>query len=810
MLRIALQDLHYASRFYLRRPGFVLRLIVILALGIGATLTVFGFIESVLLRPLPYRDPDRLAVVWDKDTTTGVREPVSVPDYFDWTSQNEVFEVIAAFMPWEANLTGMDTPPQRVGGGSVTHPFFSLLGVEPILGRTFTAEDDRPESAPVMILDNKLWHQRFGGRKDVLGELLYLDDVAYEVIGVLPPDFISPGGLGELCWYPLRADPAAASRDRHSLYVLGRLREGLTLDRAGADLEAILRRATEAEEGARESRGIDVALLYDEAVGDSAPKLWTLFAAVICVLLVACGNMALLMLSQGLARQKEIALRRALGMGRARLLGQFLLEGILLTLPGAALGLALAYSVLGILPTVGFDGAIPRMNELQVGALSWGVSIGLLILTAALCSLMPVVQWNHSSLLSSLRSAEKGSLSGALQRTLRRGFVVSQLALATVLVIGAGLLVKSFQRLQDVDLGFRADRLLAVEITLPASRYPFPSFSVYPEWPEMSAFYSRLLDETRNIPGIEEVSVAVNHPLKPGWTNKVTFDDRPPEAREEGEDIRIRAVSPDYFRTAGIPLIRGRAFSEADSADGQMVVIANDSFVNRYFGDGNAVGRKISFWGRSREIVGVSGNVRFLGVGEDVPPALYAPFLQVPIGNFHILAHTRGAPEDVTANLREKIWSIDPDLAVYNVQSLGKMVSDSFAQPRFHILFLGAFSVMALALALVGIYGLIAHSVEQRTAEIGVRMTLGGQKKDILAMILGEGARLILPALALGTVLAYFLRRLISHLLFEVDPGDPWVFSPILLVMALVALIACLIPSYRATRIDPAMALRHE
>jgi putative ABC transport system permease protein len=805
------RDLRHAARLLLRQPGFAVPMVLTFALGIGALSVVFSVVYAVLLRPLPYEQPETLVMIWQNDLSEGSeKEGASMPDFIDWRERQRSFSSLIGYRLWEGSLTDSEGTPERLLAGEVSAGFFELLGVDPAFGRRFLPEEDDVGGTNVAILGHDFWRQRFGAATDAIGKTTYLDGVGYEVIGVLPESFVSPTGRGEALWIPLRRQPETDRRGQHDLRVFARLAPEVSIAAAEEEMKAIMAQLAEEYPQDNEGRSAVVVGLYEETVGGIRNTLLLLFAAAVVLLVIGGVNVTNLLLARALRRRREVALRSALGSSGSRLLGQFLAEALFLSLVGGAVGLLFAHWGIRLFLALGPE-RVPRIEGLGLHAPVLGLALAVTLIAAFVSSLVPALQARKVDLRDTLQDSS-GTTAGGRRHLLRRLLVIGEVALAVVLLIGAGLLLRSFQRLLGVELGFEPAGVVTMKVNLPTSRYAFPSFDVYPQWPELEEFYRSYLERARAVPGVESVAIALNHPLSAGWTTGIVVRDRAGGEPQPGDEVeeRLRAVSPDYFSVTGTRLLRGRVLTDHDDADGPWVVVVNQAFVDRHYPGEEAIGRQLFFWGKEWEIVGVVEDVRFLGLGEEVPPAVYPPFLQTPMANFTILARTAVTPESVIPELRRAVWSLEPTVAVYDAATLSEVVDSSVSEPRFTMLLLTLFAVVALLLAAVGIYGLMAFSVAQRRTEIGVRMALGGQRGDVVKLVMGEGLRLLMAGVAVGLLLAFAFTRLLSSLLYGVSAADPAVYVGVPILLFLIGLLACLVPMLRATRIHPITALRYQ
>jgi putative ABC transport system permease protein len=806
MLTRLVKDFNYALRVLFKRPGFAVPVILTFALGVGINTAIFSVIHAVLLRPLPYQNPDALVMVWERDNIRGTeREAVSEPDFQDLKQQQGVFTTMAAYHTAEELFTSSENTPERVLVGEVTHDFFSVFKTGPALGRTFTPAEDRPNAGKMLVLSHDFWRSRFGGAPDVLGKTVRLTNVDYHVIGVLPASFVSPTRGREIAWRPLQARFDPDNRGKHELRVFARLRPGLSIARADGDLRVVMSHLEQQFPESNKARGTQVVSLYEETVRGVRSSLLMLFAAVGFVFLIAAVNTTNLLLARALERQRESALRTALGSTRSRLIWQHLAETLVLAFLGGGLGLLLASWGIQAFVALGPKN-VPRLESVGINTFVLGFALALTLFAGLLCSIVPALQVARFDPQASLK---EGKTAGTRRQWMRRFLVVAEVAFAMVLVISAGLIMKSFYRLLTVDLGLKPQHVLTLDVSLPKSRYPFPSRSVYPKWPQLVAFQQLMLERIRAVGGVSSVGVALNSPLDAGWSTQITFDGRPAPREGEAEEVRIRPVSPGYLPTVGARVLRGRSITEQDTAESPMVVLVNEAFVRRYFTD-DPLGKRISWWHTSREIVGIVQDIRFMGLGEDVPPAVYTPFLQLPSESFNIAVRTSLEPSSVLPAVRQAIRSVDGDAAVYNAEPLEDVIAESVAQPRLNMLLFLFFAALAIVLAAVGIYGLMAHSVAQRTAEIGIRLALGAERRDILRMVVGDGVKLLLVGLAIGVLLSLAAAHLLAGLLFQVSTWDPAVFLGVVFLLVAVGLLASWMPSLTATRVDPLIALKYE
>jgi len=812
-----INDLTYAFRMLLKHPGVTAIAVITLALGIGANTAIFSVVNAVLLNPLPYKQPDRLVSLWENVPGHG-RWRAAPANFFDWKMQNTVFEDVAAFGQSSMTLTGAGEPEQLIGT-RVSAGYFAVVGVEPLVGRSFAVEEYEPGKGQVVILGHALWQRRFGGDPEVINRSVTLDGSTYTVVGVMPPGIypVSPTTSGRLIfdeqqqnfWQPMSFSANwAAVRAAHVLGVVARMKPGVTIQQATTEMNTIGARL-EQEHVENRGEGIIVSQFMNEVVGDVRPALLTLLGAVALVLLIACANVAGLLLAQHAGRSKEIAIRAALGAGRARLVRQFFIEGLLLSLLGTVAGLAIAAAGTKVLLQF-VPAGVPRLAQVSLNWQVLGFTMLISLGTGLIFGLAPAWQASKPDLHNALEQSGRTSGPGAAKLRFRQALVVFQVSIAVMLVIGAGLLIKSFWRLQQVDPGFRAERVLTAELTLPASKYSRE---------QINDFHKQLLEQISAVPGVKSATLAYDPPLTSNWLDAFEIEGRvlPPDSRSSANFI---PVGPDYFDTVGVRLVAGRKFTPQDDQDHPGVAIVNESFVKHYFPNENALGQRMKpgppgrIWRGQKlvsfEIVGIVHDVKLAGLEAPSEPAYYLPSSQAPLEDMVILVRTTTDPLTIVGAVRQAVWSIDPNQPIANVKTLEKVVDDSIAQRRLNMLLMGMFGGLAMLLSAVGIYGLLSHAVTQRTQELGIRMALGARVSDVLKLVLRQGMTLALAGEAIGLVGAFALTRLIRGLLFGVTPNDAVTFVIVAGVLGLVALLACYLPARRATKVDPLVALRYE
>jgi predicted permease len=790
------RDLRYGSRMLRKRPGFTLIAVFTLALGIGANTAIFSIVNAVLLRPFPYQAPERLVMLLERVSVTGGFSP-SYPNFVDWRAQNTVFEAISAVQQNESfNFTGAGEP-ERLQGRRVSAEFFSTLGVQPLVGRDFLAEEDRPEAAPAVILSYGLWQRRFGADPGVIGKHITLNLQSYTVVGIMPANFhfgasadvTVPIGLQAERFRPRGRDPGAD--------VVARLKPNVSDQQAETELNLIAARLEQQYPESNKNRRVRVTPLHESFVGDVRQPLLILLGAVGLVLLIACANVANLLLVRSSARQKEMAVRAALGASRRTLVRQLLTESALLVVSGAALGILLALWGTSFIASQLPDG-IPRLQEANVDARVLVFTLAVSLLTGLLFGLAPALQASRPNLTEGLKEGERGS-SG--RRQWLSGLVIGEVALTLTLLVGAGLLIQSFRRVLAIDPGFKTQNLLKMQISVNNT-----------DGQQVANFFEQLQQNIRNLPGVTAVAVSNGLPFESANYPGFRIEGRP-EPDNKGGGLRY-CVSPDYFRTMGIELLKGRLFTAEDTRDSQRVIVINEVLARQHFPDEDPLGKRLKETptSPSLEIVGVVRHVEHYNLDRHglVQPQFYTNFNQTPARSIHVLVRTAVEPLSLVAAVRAQVAALNKDQAVFNVRTMEQTVAKSVATRRFSMLLLTIFAVVGLALASLGIYGLMSYAVAQRTREIGVRMALGAQVRDVLKLVMGQGMKLALVGVALGLVAALALTRTMKTLLFGISATDPVTFAAIALLLIAVALLACFVPARRATKLDPLQALRQE
>jgi putative ABC transport system permease protein len=795
-----LKDIQYAFRMMLKHRSFTFIAVLAIALGIGANTAIFSVVSGVLLRPLPYASPDQLVTVLHNGSS-----PVAPANYFDLKQQSKSFATLSASQMWGPNLTGRNQPEQ-LRGLQLSTDMFHLLGINPVHGRTFTAGEDQPGNDHVVVLSNRLWQRRFGADQNIVGQQITLDGAAYTVIGVMPGEFqFAPfWATNTELWVPLNLAARINDRRGQSLRVFGRLNEGVTREQAQAEISTIFSRLEQQYPESNKGLSLTVDSLHEKVVGKTRAALLILLGAVGFVLLIACANVANLLMTRATARQKEIALRTALGASRARIASQLLTESVVLALVGGGFGLLLGVFGIKMLVRLG-PPELPRMQTIGIDVYVLAFTLLLSVVTGLLFGLAPILQIRKASFNAALKEGGWGSTEGGRRSLGRRSLVVSEVALALMLLIGGGLLVRSFLHLVSVDPGFDAHNVLTARVSLAGSEYK--------TGPQRADFFQRLIEQVRSIPGVESAS-AINHLPLAGdlWTLGFTIEGRPAPLPGEKQAAAYRVVRPDYFQTMGATLLKGRDFTTHDNDKSPGVVIVNEALARRYWPNENPIGKRMTVAEDGlREIIGIVKDVRQQEWAAATKPEVYLPHLQAPSPRGMTLVVRRVSnPSLLVGPIQNAVWSIDKNLPVADVMTMDDVVSDAIGPQRFNTILLGLFSAVALILALVGIYGVLSDSVTARTHEIGVRMALGAQASDVLGMILRQGMVLVGIGIGVGLVGAYLVTQLMSTLLYEVSATDRITFVAIPLALAAVALGACYIPARRATKVDPLVALRYE
>jgi putative ABC transport system permease protein len=808
-----MNDLRFAFRQLLKDPGFTAVAVLTLALGIGANTAIFSVVNAVLLRPLPYEQSDRLVWIWENNLSKNIPiNPASPGNFNDWRDQSQAFETLSAWEGENFNLTG-GGEPERVLGAKAFANFFAVLRVQPILGRSFLPDEDRAGANPVALLSHGLWQRRFGGDTNILGKSLTVDGRSFVIIGIAPAMQAVPFNRFEL-WLPFALDSARmnAHGDRF-LRPIGRLKPGVTIRQVQAELGGIARRLEQLYPQENTGAGVSVIPLKEMFTGELRRPLLVLLGGVSFVLLIACANVANLMLARAAAREKEIALRGALGATRFRLMRQLFNETLLLCALGTGVGLALAvYGVQllrALVPAVSSNYKVPIPGLDEIGIDGWVLvfTLGLSFVTALLCGLAPALKTSRLDLIESLKEGGRTSVAGFRGSRFRGLLVISEVALALVLLIGAGLMIESFRHLREVRLGFDPYNVFTMSLSLPESKYP--------EEQQRAEFYQQLLQRVEALPGVKSAAIANYLPLSGHWGSVgFSIQGRPPLTPGDFLVANYCTVSPNYFHAMEIPVLEGRGFTAADRKQAPYVVIINQTMARRFWPGENPIGQRLNL-GDSKspdvcEIVGVAGDVRHFGPDADTRPQTYFSHLQSPAKQMSLIVRAVANPLNLTSAVRAEVKALDAAQPVYDVQTLEQLVSQSIAPRRFAMLLLGAFAIVALLLGAIGIYGVISYTMNRRTHEIGIRMALGAQRHDVLALVVRQGMRLALIGVGAGLAGALAATRALQSLLFEVKPFDSLIFLLVTLTLTAVAFVACWLPARRAAKIDPMEALRYE
>jgi predicted permease len=808
-------DAKHGFRVLAKSPGFAVAAIIVLALGIGANAAMFSVVNAALLRPLPFKDPSRLVQVWHvppAKSFPGMTEfAVSAANYVDWARQNHVFETTAIYTFAGYDLTGGDSP-QFVQAGAVESSFFSVFGVNPILGRTFLPDEDRPGRGKIAVLSYRFWQSRFGARRDAVGQKISLNGEDYTVVGVMGPRFNRPDWA--LIWTPLAwTDKERAIRGEHHYMVVARLRSGVNLGQAQAEMNTISGRLAQQYPADDSGWGAVVVPMHEELVGEVRPALLVLLGAVAFVLLIACADISNLVLARTMMRRKEMAIRAALGASRGRLVQQVMAETVLLALAGGAVGFLLASPMVRFIGAY-FAGQLPRSVDIKLDGWVLAFTLAISVLAGMLAGFLPARRFTQTSVNDMLKQglghtdADSGGHLSAL--------VVSEVALSLVLLIGAGLMIRSLWKLRSVDPGLDPHNVLTMTVSIPPREFPRPS--------EQGDFFERIRGGVAALPGVESAGVTDALPTEGGSTQPIQIEGRPAASMADQPEVAVRVIDPDYLRALRVPLLRGRTFSASDTADSQPVAVISEAMARRFWPDQNPIGKHLSRTFTSLgpcEIVGVVGNVKQDGLDVvDAIATLYVPLAQLsaPAPGFgewrsfpmSLVVRTASSPSNLTGEITAAVHRVDPSAPVLDVRTMDNLFAESMAQRRLNMLLLGAFAGLALLLAAVGIYSVLAYAVRRRVREIGVRMALGAQTSDVLRLVIADGLRPTLLGVGIGWVGALELSRVVASLVFGVKATDPGTFAAVSALLVAVALAACIIPAWRATKVEPVRALRDE
>jgi putative ABC transport system permease protein len=799
-----INDLRYALRQLIQAPSFTIVAILTLALGIGACTAIFSVVNTVLLRPLDYSDPDRIVVIRETQLPQFPEFSVSPPNYLDWEKQTKSYECLAAYSGSRMNLTGDGEPQQLVGVKTTAH-YFDVYGVKPILGRMLLPEEDAVGKNHVVVLSYGFWQRVFGGVRDIVGRSIQLNGEPYQVVGVAPFGFGVASKVD--VWTPMAFTPKETANDNrgaHYISVAGRLRPGVTFAQAKAELDVIAAQLAVQYPDAQKGWGIFMMPIQDYTVRDVKPVLYTLLGAVGCVLLIACANLANLLLARATARSREISIRAALGAGRGRLIRQLLTESVVLAVCGGVAGMLLARwgldGLLSLAPT-----SLPRITEIHLDSGVLLFSLALSVVTGLVFGLAPAWLAARTDVNEALKQGTRGSTEGGARGRLRSALVVIEVTFALVLLGGAGLLARSFMQLAHVDPGFIPENATLLRLSLPQKKYAQDE--------QQTAFANSLLERVKNLPGVQAVGITHSMPLAGDYVLGFNIEGRPPIAPSDLPSTNYYSVTPDYFRAMGIRLVRGRVFTPQDDAKAPRVAIINETMARQFFPNENPIGKRINItngpdtW---REIVGIVGDIKQYGVDKATSAQSYEPFAQVPFTSLNVVIRTTGSPAALLGALRPAVYAVDKDQPVGIIRPLEEIMADSIARQRFAMTLLTVFSSVALVIAAVGIYGVMAYNVVQRTGEFGLRMALGAQQRDVLKLVLTQGGKLIGLGLVIGLLATLGASRAMGSMLFNTSAYDPLTLASITLLLGVVALVACFFPANRATKVNPIEALRTE
>src|SRR2546423_3788066 len=817
------QDLRYGTRMLLKTPAITFIVVLALALGIGANTAIFSVLNAVVLRPLPYDKPNELLFLIERSAVLDEMS-ISYPNFADWRNQNHVLEKIGVYNRNSYNLTGYGEA-ERIQTGQCSADLFSALRANALVGRVFTNDEDKPGASPVVVLSYALWQRRFGGENSILNQPITLNGKSYTVIGVMPPDYAYPSRVE--MWVPvgpLTDDPNWKERGNHpGLYAVARLKPGMTQAQAQADMNTIAANLNKQYPDSNAQDGIRIRTLTEIVVGKTVKDtLWILFGAVAFVLLIACANIANLLLARATARRKEMAIRTAMGAGRWRIARQLLTESLLLAIVGGGLGLAIAQLAIKFIllmsPT-----AIPRSREIAVDWRVLAFTLGVSVATGIVFGLVPALQAGEVDVHETLKEAGRGT---SARHWLRSSLVIVEVATTMVLLVGAGLMIRSFYRLENVNPGFSYENLTSFTVALPPRKYVTEA--------QRTTFFNQLVQNLRTMPGVQYVGAASGLPLgNNGWQTSFMIDGRPKPPPEDAPLMEACTVTPDYFRAMKIPLLRGRYYTDHDDRSfiagkdlskldegerlqaGVNVIIVDEQFAKRYWPSEDAVGKHVRLGFDEKapvlEVVGVVGRVKMEALDDDSNRVQgYFSFAQVPFTGMTIVVKGNGDPNQLIAAARNQVRTLDSDQPIYNIRTMDEIRGESVAPQRLNLMLLSIFAGIAFMLAIVGIYGVMSYAVTQRTHEIGIRMAIGAQPRDVFRMIVGHGMLLTFVGIVAGLLGAFGLTRLMATMLFGVKPTDPATFAGVALLLTLVALIACYIPGRRATKVDPVDSLRYE
>jgi predicted permease len=804
-----LRDVQYGIRNLLKRPGFTAVAVITLMLGIGANTAIFSVVNAVLLRPLPFGDPDRLTQLWEAKIDKGRNEiPASYPNFADWRNRNRFFEQVSAYSEWNFNLTGVGEA-ERIRSAIVSPEFFSLLGIKPLRGRVFLPGEDERGKDLVVVIGESLWQRKFNSDPNIIGRSINLDHKSFTVAGVVARGVHAPLLPDEIeLWAPVSHGFGATNRFGHYLSVIARLKPGATLEQAQADMNHIAGQLESQYPESNKNLSVRVVSLNEQVVGNFRISLLMVLGAVVFVLLIASANVANMLLARATERQKEIAIRSALGAGRWRIVRQLVTESMLLSLTSGTLGFLVA--IWGIQLLVAFSPSdMPRVKEVTVDLRVLGFTLAVSLLTGILFGLLPALQASRPHLIERIKAGGRSGMSGVGSHRVRSGLVAAEVALSLILLVGAGLLIRSFLRLQAVNPGFNSQNVLTMQLDLSGPNYE--------KGAQVIAFHDQLLDRIKQLPGVQYASTRSFVPIASDASFAYLLFHIEGQQRDisDGAVAYYNAVSPDYFQTMMIPLRKGRPFNERDIRGSQNVAVVSETLARRYFGDEEAIGKRVTLEDQPKEadwitVVGVVGDTKPRTLHSEPVAELYMPFDQQPEAGMALMIRSSNADAGVANAVRKEVLALDKNQPVYSIRKLDSVLSESVATPRFRTLLLGGFAGMALLLAAVGIYGVIAYAVSQRTQEIGIRMALGAQAADVLKLVMKGGMAPALIGVVLGLAGSFAVTRLMTTLLFGVKPTDATTFATVSVGLIAVALFACFIPAWRATKVDPLVALRYE
>jgi putative ABC transport system permease protein len=815
------QDIRYSVRSLIKTPGFTAVAVIVLALGIGANTAIFTVVNAILLRPLPYPDSDKLVMLWETNPRFQIgidTLPVTHGNFMDWREQNSVFEYVSALGVGRWNLTGAGEP-DRISGASVSPNFFRLMGTEPKPGRAFLDDEDRSGAGKVVVISHSLWQRRFAGQADVIGKPMTLDGESYTVIGVAPegfqfpranelPFFVGVATQTDL-WRPmtLTDDFVNKKRANHQLCVIAELRPGVTREQAQTEMTAIAERLEQSHPDSNQGIGVKVVPLNEQVVGNVRAALLVLMGAVAFVLLIACANVANLLLARSSARQKEIAIRTALGASRRRIVRQLLTEALLLSMTAAVIGTLL--SLWGVKAMLSLShNNLPRVSEISVDVRVLGFTVGIALLTSVLFGLIPALQASKINLSESLKEGSRGLPGGRRSNQVRSLLVIAEVALSLVLLIGAGLMIRSLASLLKVDPGFKADSTLTMHIALLGSKYPGANQQI--------AFFEEVTHRVETLPGVQSVGLISSAPLSGGvYAGGFSIEGRVLTSETDELVADRRMISPEYFNALGIPLLKGRGFSDRDDQASPGVAIVSESWARRFLPNEDPIDKRVKLGGRDStrpwlSIVGIAGDVRDTALESDARPCVYIPYPQFPSSGMTLVVRTAFEPTPLISAIRDEVWTVDKDQPLTEVKTMDQYLADSVSPRRFNAMLLAIFASLALVLASVGIYGVISYSVTQRIHEIGIRVALGAESLDVIKLVVGRGMALVVVGVVIGLAGALALSRVMTSLLYGVSATDPVTFAVVSVLLVAVALLASYIPARRATKVDPMIALRCE